>query len=137
MELPHGAGQDIDFMFTKLIVGDLEKTADFYQAVFGLIEMHRVEASIDGAGVSEIIYQPTYQGGPLFILARFHDGRPSKPGEAMLGFAATDIDACLERVEAAGGSILDKPAELPPGVPRYAFVKDPEGHVVQLSQRLG
>lgn len=93
MELPFGAQQDIDFMFTKLIVHDLRKSVSFYESVFGLIEMHRMEAKIDGRDVVEVVYQPTYKGGPLFILASFPgDMRPVR-NESIIGFASGDFDA--------------------------------------------
>ncbi|MCB2068055.1 MAG: VOC family protein [Erythrobacter sp.] len=137
MELPFGTTQDADFMFTKLIVGDLEQAAAFYGAAFGLVEMHRVEAQIEGRALAEVVYQPTYQGGPLFILGQYLDAEAPAGGEVILGFASGDVDACLARVEAAGGRVVENPANLPAGVPRYAFVRDPEGHLVQVSQRLG
>ncbi|KFG88894.1 Glyoxalase/bleomycin resistance protein/dioxygenase [Sphingobium herbicidovorans NBRC 16415] len=137
MQIPHGATQDVDFMFTKLVVRDLQRADNFYKAAFGLVEMHRLDAQIMGRPVSEIVYQPTYQGGPLFILAHFPDDTGVSSNEMMLGFAATDLEACVRRVEEAGGAVLDYPKALPEGVPPHAFVKDPEGHVVQLSQRMG
>lgn len=49
MELPFGAKQDIDFMFTKLIVHDIGKSdAFYYKSVFGLVEMNRMEQEITG-----------------------------------------------------------------------------------------
>lgn len=135
MELPFGAEQDIDFMFTKLIVHDIEKSDAFYKAVFGLVEMNRMEANIAGRAVVEIVYQPTYKGGPLFILASFPDDTQPARNESIIGFASGDFDACLQRIEKAGGTVLEDRSI--PDMGRHAFMKDPEGNLLQISQRQG
>ncbi|GLV27088.1 VOC family protein [Sphingobium sp. Cam5-1] len=135
MELPFGAEQDIDFMFLKLIVHDIGKSEQFYKSVFGLVEMNRMEAKIVGRDVVEIVYQSTYKGGPLFILASFPEDTQPARNESIVGFASGDLDACLRRVEKAGGTVVED-REVP-GFGRHAFVKDPEGHLLQISQRHG
>lgn len=137
MQIPHGSTLDADFMFTKLIVRDLEGAARFYTSVFGLIEMQRVDAVIEGRAAKEVVYMPTMQGGPMFILLHYLDQASASAGESVLGFAASDVDACLARVEQFGGTVVDAPKDLPEGMLRYAFVRDPEGHLVQISARMG
>jgi lactoylglutathione lyase len=133
-EIPHGRSLDTDFMFTKLLVDDLEAAAAFYTSVCGVIEMHRVEAEILGRKVHEIVYMPTYQGGPMFILAKFSGGPKPASDEVILGFATKDLDALLSRAEAAGGRVLEKSAADHPSGFRHAFVADPEGNPLQISQ---
>ena len=58
-EIPHGRTLETDFMFTKLLVNDLEKSAAFYSTVIGLIEMNRMEAEITGRKITEIVYMAT------------------------------------------------------------------------------
>ena len=134
--VPYGRTLDTDFMFTKLIVDDIEKAAAFYVAVCGLVEMHRIEATIIGRAVTEIIYQPTYQGGPMFILAKFHGAPKPNNDELILGFATADLEAFLERVTRAGGRVVE-PIQDPGHGMRHAFIEDVEGHVVQISERRG
>ena len=136
-EIPHGRSLDTDFMFTKLLVDDLEAAAKFYTSVCGVVEMHRVEAEITGRKVSEIIYLPTYQGGPMFILAKFAGAPKPAIDEVILGFATKDLDAFLSRVEAAGGRLLEKSAADPASGMRHAFIADPEGNLLQISQAFG
>lgn len=135
MELPFGADQNIDFMFLKLIVHDIVKSEAFYKSVFGLVEMNRMEAKITGREVIEVVYQPTYKGGPLFILASFPGDTQPARNEAIIGFASGDFDACLQRIEKAGGSVVED--RTVPDFGRTAFAKDPEGHLLQISQRQG
>jgi len=134
-QIPHAKTLDTDFMFTKLQVKDLEKAATFYSSVLGLVEMHRVEAEITGRPVSEVIFMPTYEGGPMFILARFQDIQVPAANELILGFATKDIAGLILRAEQAGGKVLEAAREVPGmGGMQVAFIADPEGHVLQLSQ---
>jgi predicted enzyme related to lactoylglutathione lyase len=132
-QIPHGSTLDANFMFTKLEVSNLDQSAAFYTSVFGLVEMHRVEAAITGRPVSEVVYMPTYAGGPMFILAKFHDAATPTVGELILGFAVKDMEALIERATVAGGRLLER-IEAAGGAPFHtAFIADPEGHVIQLS----
>lgn len=136
-EMPSGSTLDVRFMFTKLCVADLEKSAAFYAGLCGLIEMNRVEAEIMGKPVSEVVYQPTHPGGPLFVLAHFPDAPAPATDEVVLGFAAEDLEAFIERATQAGGRVLEDVREIPDSGMRVAFVADPDGHRIQISQMLG
>lgn len=132
--MPHGRTQDTDFMFTKLVVHDLDRAVQFYAAVFGLVEMHRLEAEIVGRMVSEVVFMPTSEGGPMFVLLRYHDAVGPVVGEQILGFATQDIGALVDRAESAGARVLER-KEAAGFV--HAFIADPEGHVLQVSQAAG
>ncbi|WP_226016547.1 VOC family protein [Novosphingobium sp. FKTRR1] len=136
-QIPSAKALDTDFMFTKLLVSDLDAATAFYASVVGLIEMHRVEAVIDARPVTEVIYLPTYPGGPMFILARFHDVAHPATAELIMGFATQDLDAFVTRALAAGGKLIEAARELPEASMRVAFVADTEGHVLQVTQMLG
>ena len=134
-QIPHAKTQDVDFMFTKLQVTDLEGAVAFYSSVIGLVEMNRVEAEIAGRKVSEVVFMPTYAGGPLFILAQFHDTETPAANELILGLATKDIAGLIARAQAAGARVLEPAREVPGmGGMQVAFIADPEGHVLQLSQ---
>ena len=136
--IPFGKNGDTDFMFTKLQVKDLDKAVSFYSSAIGLVEMNRVEAEINGRKVSEVVVMPTYEGGPLFILAQFHDTQTPAANELILGLATKDIADLIARVEKAGGRVLEPAREVPGmGGMQVAFVADPEGHMLQLSQNGG
>ena len=61
------------FGFTKLIVGDLERSADFYKSVCELTESGRVDATIEGRRISEIMFNATGQGAATFVLLTYPD----------------------------------------------------------------
>ena len=107
------------FSFTKLVVGDLEKSAAFYTEVCGLVEQARVEADVNGDPISEILFDPPYPGGPTFVLFKFLKRPAPTPGETILGFITPDVVqnaeqsfAMLVRGEDRFGhfTLFDKPA---------------------------
>ncbi|WP_197412344.1 VOC family protein [Novosphingobium sp. Fuku2-ISO-50] len=136
-QIPSARALDTDFMFTKLNVHDLEAATAFYSSVTGLVEMTRVEAVIAGRPVTEVVYMPTYPGGPMFILAHFHDVTTPATGELIMGFASQDLDAFVARAEQAGGKVIEAAREIPGAGMRVAFVADTEGHVLQVTQIIG
>lgn len=130
-QMPSGRTLDTDFMFTKLAVDDLDKSAAFYATVFGLVEMHRLDAKIVGEPVSEVVYLSTYPSGPLFVLVKYTDAPKPPSGEVTLGFSTQDLDALVARLEKEGGRVLDITHD---AYFRTAFAHDPEGHKLQITQ---
>jgi predicted enzyme related to lactoylglutathione lyase len=122
--------------FTKLVVHDLEGMADFYREAYGLHGVERVRGETIGAEeIDEIMLSidPDATWGSL-ILLRFPARGASPNGEVVLGFTTDDLDGLLERVEAAGGSVVDPVREIPERKLRVAFASDPEGHLAELVQ---
>ena len=124
------------FGFTKLVVGDLEKAADFYSYVCGLTELARVDAVIDGRAISEIMYNATAQGAATFVLLAFLDAPQPASSEVILGFITADLPAFLERTLSAGGTIVSDIARQPEHAVSVAFVRDVEGHLIEVVQML-
>lgn len=132
--MPHDKSLDTDFMFTKLMVDDLEKVGAFYATVFGLVELHRLDAKIVERPIKEIVYKSTYAGGPMFVLVKFLDA--PKPGndQLALGFSTKDLDAFMVRLEKAGGRVLEQTQD---DHFRHAFAEDIEGNQLQVTQMIG
>jgi lactoylglutathione lyase len=123
------------FTFTKLIVGDLDRSAAFYAAVCGLTEQQRIDAVVDGRAITEIILGGEGAGPAGLILFRFHDSAAPAPGDSILGFDTDDIDAFVERAIKAGGSLMQAVQSLPEFGLKFAFVRDNEGHLVEVLER--
>jgi predicted enzyme related to lactoylglutathione lyase len=123
------------FTFTKLIVGDLERSAAFYRDVCGLAEVDRISAESDGRTLTEIILAGDPPTPATLILITYH-GEPVAPsGDSVLGFYTADIDAFLERLVAAGGSVTSPVKALPEAGLKYAMATDNEGHIIEPLQR--
>lgn len=124
------------FSFTKLLVHDLETTAEFYKSVAGLTELARVESAIGGRPIKEIMFNATGQGGATFVLLKFMDTDAPKKDEVIVGFMTPDVVAFVERAKAAGGKVLDPIRdEVEHGV-KVAFVEDVEGHLIEVVELL-
>jgi lactoylglutathione lyase len=124
------------FGFTKLIVGDLEKSAAFYKNVCGVVEQARVDDVLDGRPISEILFNPATPGGPTFVLFMFHDTPKPSGSEVILGFMTPDLDAFLDRARAAGGTVVEELGSRPELGVKVAVVKDLEGHLIEVVQML-
>jgi predicted enzyme related to lactoylglutathione lyase len=119
------------FGFTKLVVADLERSAAFYESALQLVRTRRV----DFAGGAELLYEPTAPGGAMFVLIHYDDAPKPASGELVLGFHTDDIAALVERVQGAGGMVDRAPYAIPEMKLRVAFVRDVEGHVIELLEQ--
>jgi predicted enzyme related to lactoylglutathione lyase len=122
------------FGFSKLLVADLDRQADFYTKVFGLKILRRIEAELEGEHLSEIVLDTgKADKSEIFILFTY-PSRPAPPiGEVVLGFFATDLAATVQRAVEHGATVQIAPMTLDGN--RFAFVTDPEGHVCEIIER--
>ena len=124
------------FGFTKLLVRDLDKVANFYQEVFGLTELARVDSDIAGRAISEIMFHPTAEGTATFVLLKFLDIEAPSADEVIVGFQTDDVARVVERTRAAGGAVVDPVRSMPEHGVKVAFVKDVEGHLIEVVELL-
>jgi catechol 2,3-dioxygenase-like lactoylglutathione lyase family enzyme len=108
-----------------IAVNDVERTLRFYQDVFDMQVMYHEKEFI----------QLTTPGCNDIIVFEERTGRPigETGGIAHFGFRlrnAIDIDEMINKIIAAGGTIIDK-GEFVPGSP-YVFFKDPDGYEVEI-----
>lgn len=123
------------FAFTKLVVDDLDGCGAFYAEVFGLSELYRVHEEIAGREIDEILYAPTAEGGATFAVLRFAGGEAA-PSGVITGFVTDEIEAVFARATAAGGSVVQPPADMPAHGHRVGFLADPEGRLIEVVQAL-
>jgi predicted enzyme related to lactoylglutathione lyase len=124
------------FVFTKLVVGDLDRCAKFYEAVCGLKPQARIDAVVDGREITEIVYEPTAKGGANFVLFAYHDTPRPVTDETIIGFTTDDIEGFAARIRQHGGSVYQGPDDRPEHGLKVAFARDIEGHVIELIQPL-
>ncbi|MBW2423177.1 MAG: VOC family protein [Deltaproteobacteria bacterium] len=123
------------FVFTKLVVDDVDAMADYYCTVFGLHRgtRDRFDDGVGGEPIDEIALtaKPGEKYGALTLL-KFTQRPAVKEDETILGFTTPDLSTLLERVQRAGGDILGPIKEYPDHGIRVAFARDPEGHLNEL-----
>lgn len=120
----------------KLLVNDLERSADFYKSVCGFTEWHRVEAKIAGRDISEIIFQPVQPGSASFVLLHFHDRRSPSGSEVINVIQTEDMGSFVPRALAAGATMVQAMSDMPEHGVKVAFLNDPEGHLLEIIELL-
>lgn len=104
---------------------DLDRAVKFYQAILQIEVKHE---QMGGEQLAVFAYQPPAISGCIIA------GKDYTPGKGPLVYlnADPDLQAALDRVEAAGGKILIPRTALPPGMGFFARILDTEGNQVGL-----
>ncbi len=120
--------------YVVLVVADLDRALRFYVDFLGLPLGHRSGPYAQLAtGTTRVsLYERAAMAETL--------GRPLDPPDAdapgfELGFKVADCDAAYEELVAAGAAPAVPPTNRPWGQ-RTAYVRDPDGHLVELAQDL-
>ena len=127
----------VGFEHVGMTSGNMDRTIDFYCGLLGLTLAMRKKnlrgelAFLDtGSGMLEIAC-------PVANISRSRDVPPHEAGMRHLTFAYDDIDAIVEKLDAAGIDIIEYPrkAIYTQMLQRVAFVRDPDGIIVELVER--
>lgn len=126
------------YAFTKIVVGDLERTADFYKAVFDYREVQRVQSEVAGEPMEEIILvRGADMSGEVTLVVWKWPNRPSpRESDVILGFITSDIDTVFERTLAAGGRVVRVPRNMPEHGVRVGFIADVDARLIEVVQVL-
>ncbi len=123
------------FAFTKLVVGDLDRCAAFYEKVCEIKPQARIQGAIAGRAITEIVYEPTNKGGASLVLLAYDDEARPSSGETITGFASPDAEAFAARAVEAGGTVVEPVRDAPAHGLKVGFVSDPEGHLIEVIER--
>ncbi len=114
MSKPHGS-----FTWYELMTQDAAAAADFYGSVVGWTSQQ-----MGGGDIPYTVLQAGQQGVAGILTM---PPEAVGPGPVWIGYISVDdVDAYVEKVVAAGGS-LHRPASDIPGILRFAVVADPQG----------
>lgn len=115
-----------------LVVEDLDRAVDFYCGVLGLPLGHRSDpyVQLDTGRTRLALYRRDAMSGTLGFEVGAPD--PGAPGFE-LGFKVDDCDAAWRRLVEAGAEVVTDPTDRPWGQ-RTAYVRDPDGHLVELAE---
>jgi lactoylglutathione lyase len=114
-------------------VTDLERSVHFYETVLGFEVTHRIE--VPDVGVSEVVLAGA--NGHRIQLARHHDQQgPIDHGNALwkLYLDTDDCEGLYRRCIDAGIESVSEPQRLDRWPVTAAFVKDPDGYLVEILQ---
>jgi lactoylglutathione lyase len=122
------------FAYTILYVRDVGRSLAFYESAFGLQRRFLHESGMYGeletgsttlAFAAEAIAQANLAGG-------FQAADPSRPPAASeIAFATPDVQSAFERAIGAGAVSAAAPETKPWGQ-TVAYIRDPDGHLVEL-----
>jgi len=135
-----------------LCVRDLERAMRFYRDLLGFVEEHRLE--VEGEHTDRLLrlrgtrLRAVYllRDGVRLELLRFdappppppHERVLHEPGLTHLSFRVDDLDAALAALRAAGETVLeDTVLSFPEWRSGAAFVRDPDGQLIELVQAPG
>lgn len=121
----------MDLLHACLNVADAERSIEYYEQ-FGFEESWSFEAD-DGKTVNRYI---AADNGIELQLSETEDETDFEQGTAWdhVALGVESVDAVFERVENYG--VVEQPADQPAAGTRTAFIKDPDGHVVELVEPL-
>lgn len=115
-----------------IYVIDIEESTTFYEGL-GLANTSRT----DLGEIEESIVENPDKGGKLQLAQRVDQDGPLDMGNAFwkLYVATNDIDRLFKSAVALGAEVVSEPARIPRWPMSMAFVKDPNGYLVELTQR--
>ncbi|MCL9774616.1 lactoylglutathione lyase [Vibrio methylphosphonaticus] len=122
-------------LHTMLRVGDLDKSISFYSDVIGMNLLRKNEnteykytlAFLGFGDESEgAVIELTYNWG----VTEYDLG--SAYGHIAIG--VDDIYSTCDAIKAAGGNVTREPGPVKGGTTQIAFVKDPDGYMIELIQ---
>ncbi|MEZ4886375.1 MAG: VOC family protein [Chitinophagales bacterium] len=105
---------------------NIQRAAKFYSEVLAC------EIGINEMNGSQMGFFPSKQGVVSGALVQVADQLPSESGTTVYFYIEGDLTTSLNRVEAAGGQILQPKKHIGEGIGFCAFVKDTEGNKVAL-----
>lgn len=128
----------IGFEHIGMTSSDADRTIAFYCDLLGLrLALRKTQPNgellfLDAGGGMLEISVPN-----IVDVTRSRDVQPGEAGMRHLTLAYSDVDAKLAQLEAAGVEIVERPrnAHTIEMVKRVAFVRDPDGIIVELIER--
>ena len=124
------------FLHTMLRVGDLQRSIDFYTKGFGMTEMRRRDVP-DGKYTLAFVGYGDESSNTAIELTYNYGVEKYEPGTAFghLAIGVPDVAGTCETLRAAGATITREAGPVKFGTTIIAFVKDPDGYLIELIQR--
>jgi lactoylglutathione lyase len=124
------------FLHTMLRVGDLQRSVDFYSKAFGMNEIRRRDVP-NGKYTLAFVGYGEEEDNTLIELTYNYGVEKYEMGGAFghLAVGVPDVAAACDQAAAAGGTITRPAGPVQHGTTIIAFVKDPDGYLIELVER--
>lgn len=122
-------------LHTMLRVGDLDKSIEFYTQVMGMSLLRKNENTEYKYTLAFLGYGDESQGAIIELTYNWGVADYEK-GNAYghIAIGVDDIYATCDTIKAAGGIVTREPGPVKGGTTHIAFVKDPDGYMIELIQ---
>ncbi|ELI0377587.1 lactoylglutathione lyase [Vibrio cholerae] len=122
-------------LHTMLRVGDLDKSIEFYTQVMGMSLLRKNENTEYKYTLAFLGYGDESQGAVIELTYNWGVADYEK-GNAYghIAIGVDDIYATCDTIKAAGGIVTREPGPVKGGTTHIAFVKDPDGYMIELIQ---
>ena len=120
-------------LHTMLRVGDLDKSIGFYQDVLGMQLLRRKDFPDGKFTLAFLGYGDESENT---VLELTHNWETSEydlgSGYGHIAVGVDDVYAACERIREKGGEVVREPGPMKHGTTVLAFVKDPDGYMIEL-----
>ena len=115
----------------EIPVNDMDRAKAFYEAVFN------VEISLQEIGGVMMAFFPSVTGasGAMGSLMKYESYIPSQEG-TLIYFNSDDVQIELDKIEAAGGKILQGKVQISPEIGYMGLFQDTEGNRIALYSQM-
>lgn len=120
-------------LHTMLRVGDLEKSIHFYTDILGMKLLRRKDYPEGRFTLAFVGYGPEEDSSVIELTHNWDTTAYDKgSGFGHIAIEAGDVYQACERIRQAGGEITREAGPMKHGTTVIAFVKDPDGYMIEL-----
>lgn len=122
-------------LHTMLRVGDLDRSIEFYTQVMGMKLLRKNENTEYKYTLAFLGYGDESEGAVIELTYNW-DVADYEMGNAYghIAIGVDDIYTTCDTIKAAGGNVTREPGPVKGGSTHIAFIKDPDGYMVELIQ---
>jgi lactoylglutathione lyase len=124
------------FLHTMLRVGDLDRSVGFYTKLLDMKELRRRDVP-DGKYTLAFVGYGDEDSNSVIELTYNYGVEKYEQGGAFghLAIGVPDVAATCEKVRKGGGTVTREAGPVKFGTTVIAFIKDPDGYMIELVQR--
>lgn len=123
-------------LHTMIRVSDFEASQRFYIDLLGMKLLDRFDVASREVTALFLGFGDYAAGGVIELTRKWNASGPHSHGSGYghVAIGVPDVEATIARLEAAGVEVATAPVIPMPGGPMIAFVKDPDGYMIELVQ---
>ncbi len=122
-------------LHTMLRVGDLDKSIEFYTKVMGMELLRKSENTEYKYTLAFVGYGDESKGAVIELTYNWGvEEYDLGKGFGHIAIGVDDIYATCDAIKAVGGNVTREPGPVKGGTTHIAFVKDPDGYMIELIQ---